>query len=220
MRCPVCGSRNVTKLKTESYKCNDCGFIFYPDRDAIIDMRDMLDASAVNDEEMEVIGEKIKTVSEEVGKKIYGEDVRNVFKLNVSFEEIANKYTTEEYVYGVFVDLKDGISGTLILIIPEHTIGKIISKYNMGVVDSLQKFAYDTIDEFKSRLGWDAGVARADVAYDNMISMINYLTSELRQDKTIVMLNYEFVSSSSEEMYGDMLFMPTKNSLGMLRRFI
>ena len=52
VRCPICGSRDVIKLKTGSYRCNSCGFVFYPSRDAIIDMRDLLTAEELTEEEI------------------------------------------------------------------------------------------------------------------------------------------------------------------------
>ncbi len=218
MRCPVCGSRNVTKLKTGSYKCNDCGFVFYPDREAIIDLRDLIDADELSDEEIEVIGERIKTASEDMGKKLYGENVSNVFRKDVTMEDIVTRYNEEEHLYGVFIDFKDDISGTLLIIIPDSDIGVILSKYEGGVIQSLKQLAKEAFEEFKNNLSWNAEITGIDIAYDNISSMLNFLTSEIGRNKTVLMLNYQFISQ--EKWRGEMIFVPSKNSLGMLRRII
>ncbi len=218
VRCPVCGSRNVTKLKTGSYRCNDCGFVFYPDREAIIDMRDLVDANELSEEEIEVIGEKIKEASEDIGKRFYGENVRNVFRKDVSMEDIVTRYDEEENLYGVFIDFKDDISGTLLIIIPESDIEIILSRYEEGIVRSLKQLAEDAFAEFKGNLSWNAEIERIDVAYDTISSMLNYLTSEIGKNKTFLMLNYQFVAQ--DKWRGEMIFVPSKNSLRMLRRII
>ncbi|NPA74918.1 MAG: hypothetical protein GXO25_02405 [Euryarchaeota archaeon] len=217
MRCPVCGSRNVTKLKTGSYRCDDCGFLFYPDRDAIIDMRDLLSGDELSPEEVESIEEDIRTATEESLENVYGENIKNVFKQEASLDKLSDKYASEEHVYGAFVDIEGDISGTIILIVPEHSLGKIIKRYNTGVVESLRQFSEDFFYEMKKILSWNADIQRIDIAYDNMLSMMNYIDSESKKHREIMMMSYEFLTDAMEN-WGDMLFLPSKNSLKLLRR--
>ncbi len=218
MRCPVCGSRNVTKLKTGSYKCNDCGFVFYPDRDAIIDLRDLVEGDELSEEEKEVIGERIKEASAELSKSLYGADMLNVFDKNTSLDEIAAKYGEEEYLYGVFIDFTGDIEGTLLLIIPEKNIGDIVSKYSGGVIESLKKLSIDSFNAFVEKLSWNASAKNVDIAYDTMNALVSYLTSEIGKDKELLVLNYQFILGSRR--YGELLFLPSKNSIKLLRRFL
>ena len=218
MRCPVCGSRNVTKLKTGSYKCNDCGFVFYPDRDAIIDLRDLVEGGDLTAEEKEVIGERIKEASTELSRSLYGAELLNVFDKNSNLDEIAAKYSGEEYLYGVFIDFTGEIEGTLLLIIPEKNIEDIVSKYSGGVIDSLKKLSLDSFNAFVKKLSWNASAKNVDIAYDTMNALVSYLTSEIGKDKELLILNYQFILGSRR--YGELLFLPSKNSIKLLRRFL
>ncbi len=218
MRCPVCGSRNVKKLKTGSYQCLDCGFIFYPERDAIIDLRDFVSADELTEEEKEVIGEKIKEAGEEMTKETYSENIKHMFKKDVSIEDIATRYRESEYLYGIFIDFEDSVSGTLLLIIPESEISGIINKYKGGVVSSLKSMARDSFEAFIKKLSWDAKIKNIDIAYDTMNALMNYLSSEVDRDKNILMLNYQLISD--EEPKGELLFLPSKNTLRLLRGFM
>ncbi len=217
MRCPVCGSRKVTKLETGSYKCNDCGFIFYPDREAIIDMRDLLTAEDLSPEEIEKIGEDIRTATEESMGQVYREDIQNVFKPAASLEDIADKYNTDEYLYGTFADIEGDVSGTVILLIPERGMAGIIKKYNTGIVLSLKRFTNEYLEEMGKILNWRIKIKNVDVVHDTMISIMNYITSEAKKKREMMLMSYEFLSSTKEN-YGDMIFLPTKNSLKMLGR--
>jgi len=218
MRCPVCGSRNVKKLKTGSYQCLDCGFIFYPERDAIIDLRDFVSADELTEEEKEVIGEKIKEAGEEMTKETYSDDIKHMFKKDVSIEDIATRYRESEYLYGIFIDFEDSVSGTLLLIIPESEISGIINKYKGGVVSSLKSMARDSFEAFIKKLSWDAKIKNIDIAYDTMNALMNYLSSEVDRDKNILMLNYQLISD--EKPKGELLFLPSKNTLRLLRGFM
>ena len=218
MRCPVCGSRNVKKLKTGSYQCLDCGFIFYPERDAIIDLRDFVSADELSEEEKEIIGEKVKEAGEEMTKETYSEDIKHMFRKDVSLEDIATRYGEGEYLYGIFIDFEDSVSGTLLLIIPESEVSGIINKYKGGVVSSLKSMARDSFEAFIKKLSWDAKIKNIDIAYDTMNALMNYLSSEVDRDKNILMLNYQLISD--EKPKGELLFLPSKNTLRLLRGFM
>ena len=132
-------------------------------------------------------------------------------------QDLSNKYSSEDYLYGAFMEIDGEISGTIIIIVPEHSLSAIIKRYGVGIVDSLKKFSQDYFEELRKILNWNATVKRIDISYDTMISMMNYILSETRNDQEIFMMSYEFLSPTLEN-YGDMLFLPTKNSLRLLKR--
>ncbi len=216
MRCPVCGSRNVSKLQTGSYKCNDCGFVFYPDRDAIIDMRDMIDPSELSEEEMSVIGEHMAGASEDLGRMIYGEDIKNIFRGNVEIGEIAEKYSEEEKIYGVFIDFEGNLTGTILIILSEKDV-RAITQGKRGMIHTLRSLARDAFMEFSNKLNLDAEIKRIDVAYDSITSMVNYLNGEMKKKKAFI-LNYELHSDGMWK--GDIIIIPGKESLDFIKSLL
>ncbi len=217
MRCPVCGSRKVTKLKTGSFRCEDCGFIFYPDREAIIDMRDLLPSDEIDEETVVEIGEDIRVATEESMGELYSENIKNIFKPGATLEDIGNKYDAEEYVYGTFADMQGEISGTLILIIPERGLREIVKRYGSGIVGSLKKLTREYFNRMCAIFECNSELTSIDVVHDTMLSIMNYIISERGKEHEMMMMSYEFMSATMEH-YGDMLFLPTKNSLRSLRR--
>ena len=216
MRCPVCGSRNVKRLKTGSYKCEDCGFVFYEERDAIIDMRDLLDADSFSEEEISAVGEHMKAASQDLSRRIYGDEVRSVFRGNIQLDEMAEKYG-EENLYGVFIDFEGKISGTILIVMSEENVKKITSGEEHGIIHALRFLAREAFKEFVDRLSWDAEIKRIDVAYDSVSALIDYLNSEMKNRNAFIM-NYELLSDGN--WHGDIIIMPSKDSLEILREFV
>ncbi len=218
-RCPVCASRNVKKLKTGSFKCETCGFIFYPTREAIIDMRDLVAPEDFSEEEVEALGEKFKEVATPISKRIFGENTKGVFtKLN-SIEDMMAQYDENDMVYGVFVDFNGELKGTLLVIIPEENIPEIMKVYgDTGVIDCLKKFGADAAEDFKSRLGKVLHTSNIDIAYDTIPSMMNYLLSDLGSDRDLMFLNIKLVMDSTS--LGDIIFVPKKESMAALKSLI
>ncbi len=215
MRCPVCGSRNVKKLKTGSYKCNECGFVFYPERDAIIDLRDLVDTNTISDEDIEGIGESVKIHADELGRELFGENTKNIFARLDSPDELVDRYGDEEKVYGVFITFKGDVEGTMLLIVPEQNVEDVISE-NRGLFESLREVAEKSFKMFSRATKLKAEPVEIDIAYDDMVNIINFLTSEIGDSKELALFNYRF--SGNDKNYGEVIFVPSKNSLGVLRR--
>ncbi len=217
VRCPVCGSRDVTKLKTGNYRCNSCGLVFYPERDAIVDMRDLIESNDLTPEEIVAVGEKIKDASELIGKKMFGENIRKVFKDMHSIEEVVSQYDENQMVYGVFVDFKGSIKGIFLIIIPEDDALRMMKKYGSDIVTSLKKFGEEAGEYFKTKSSIDVEIGDVYIAYDNISSIMNYLLSEVGENKSLL-LNVKFIFENTKE--GDMIFALKKESINLLRNII
>ena len=219
VRCPVCGSRDVTKLPTGSYKCNSCGITFYPERDAIIDMRDLIDSKELTPEEKDAITEKIGNASHPIGKKIFGENVQRVVRDVSSIDDIISQYDENDMAYGIFIDFNGDIDGTFLIIIPEKNALKIAKEHGgESLIKSLKNFGRESVLKFKNELKINISVGDVHIAYDNIISMRNYLLSEIRDRLDIFLLNVKF--KYGIENRGDLIIMPSRKSINYLKKII
>jgi len=212
VRCPICGSRDVTKLKTGSYRCNSCRFVFYPTRDAIVDMRDLLSGDELTEEEIEALGEKITQTSESISKKVFGENARNVFKTLSSLDEILSQYDENARVFGIFADFKGNIKGTFLITVAEEDANNIKKAYNEeDVVKALKSFGIDAAKKFEKNFRNYLELEKIDVAYDTIPSMMNYLISEMAGDKNVMFLNVKLFVDKTQK--GEIIFVPQKESI-------
>ncbi len=219
VRCPICGSRDVTKLKTGSYKCNSCGFVFYPTRDAIVDMRDLLSGDELTEEEIEVLGEKITESSESITKKVFGENTKNVFKTMSSLDEILSQYDENARVFGIFADFKGNIKGTFLITVAEDDADNIKRAYGEDdVVRALKSFGIDAAKKFEENFKNYLELEKIDVAYDTIPSMMNYLISELSGDRNVMFLNVKLFVDKRQK--GEIIFVPQKESIKYLKVFL
>ena len=140
MKCPICGSTNVTKLKTGSYRCNDCGFVFYPTREVIIDMRDLLTGNELTEKEINELGEKIKEQTKDMSEKIFGKNTKNVFRALSSLDEILAQYNEDDRVFGIFADFSGSVKGTVMVMVQENEIDTIRKIYRRGgIIEALKE---------------------------------------------------------------------------------
>ena len=218
VRCPVCGSRNVTKLKTGNYKCNSCGLVFYPDRDAIVDMRDLIDADSLTPEEIVAVGEKIKDASEPIGRKMFGENIQKVFRDVHSIDDVVSQYDEKQMVYGIFVDFKGKIKGIFLIIIPEEEALKTMKRYNAGIIDSLKKFGKEAVMDFEEKSSFEIEIEDVYIAYDNILSIMNYLLSEIGDNKGLLLLNVKFILDDTK--MGEVIFAPKKEYVNILKSIV
>ena len=219
VRCPICGSRDVTKLKTGSYRCNACGFVFYPTRDAIVDMRDLLSGEELTEEEIKALGERITETSESLSKKVFGGDVKNIFKTLSSLDEILAQYDENARVFGIFADFKGNIKGTFLITVAENDAENIKKAYNEDdIIKALKDFGIDAAKRFEENFKNYLELERIDVAYDTIPSMMNYLISEMSGNRNVVYLNVKLFIDNAPK--GDMIFIPQKESIKYLKSFL
>lgn len=195
VKCPLCGSEDVTKLKTGSYRCNSCGIVFYPSEDVIIDMRDLIEPDMLKEEEI------------------------NIFSEVKGIEEILSRYSEEEQVYGIFMDLKGSIEGTLFMVITKKEAKRVKELYNEGgIIISLYKFGEQVAQMFKERLKGNITIEEIDIAYDTITSMMNYILSEVGRAKNNKFLNVRLVQNKTHR--GEILFVPQKESIKYLESLL
>ncbi len=216
MKCPICGSRDVTKLKTGSYRCNSCGFIFYPTRDAIIDMRDLLTPEELTEEEIKEIGNRIRESAKPVGEKIFGEKLKNVFRSINSLDEILAQYDENDRVFGIFADFTGHIKGTFLIMVHENDVERIKNVFSQeGVIGALKSFGMSIANSFKENFKEQLEVERIDIAYDTIPSMINYLISEIAGDREVMFLNVKMFVDRMPK--GEIIFVPQRESIKYLK---
>jgi len=219
VRCPICGSRDVTKLKTGSYRCNSCGFVFYPTRDAIVDMRDLLSGEELTEEEIEALGEKITETSKPISQKVFGENVRNIFKTLSSLDEILAQYDENARVFGIFADFKGNIKGTFLITVAEDDADNIKRAYKENdIVKALKAFGMDAAKRFEENFKNYLELERIDVAYDTIPSMMNYLISEMAGNRNVMYLNVKLFVDNAQR--GEIIFVPQKESIKYLKSFL
>ena len=219
VKCPLCGSEDVTKLKTGSYRCNSCGIVFYPSEETIIDMRDLIAPDQLTEEEINRLGERMKDVAESVAKDVFSGKIESVFSGVRNIEEILSKYEEDERVYGIFMDFEGGVNGILFTLIPEKDAPRVKDIYKeSNTVISLYKFGESIAKMFRGRLGGDIDVREIDVAYDSIPSMMNYLLSEVGSVKNRMFLNVRLLYNRSPK--GEILFVPQKDSMKTLKRLL
>ncbi len=215
MKCPICGSTNVTKLKTGSYRCNDCGFVFYPTREVIIDMRDLLTGDELTEEEINELGKKIKEQTKDMSEKIFGKNAKNVFRALSSLDEILAQYNEDEKVFGIFADFSGSVKGTVVIMVKENeidTVRKIYKKENL--IEALKELGKETAEGFKEIFKEDIMLEEVDIAYDTIPSMINYLISEIAGEKNMI-LNVKMLVDKAPK--GEIIFVPQKESIKYLK---
>ncbi len=219
VKCPLCGSENVTKLKTGSYRCNSCGIVFYPSEEVIIDMRDLISAEQLTEEEINRLGERMRDFAEPVAREIFPNEVKNVFGGVRSIEDILSQYDENERVYGIFIDFRGTISGTLFMIITEKDTERVSKLYNENsVILALYKFGEQIATLFGEKLSGEIEVKEIDVAYDTIPSMMNYLLSEVGKVKNSMFLNVRLVYNKTPR--GEILFVPQKESIKSLKSLL
>ncbi len=219
IKCPLCGSEDVTKLKTGSYRCNSCGIVFYPSEEVIIDMRDLIEADQLTEEEINLLGEKMKDTAESVTSQIFEEKVENVFSGVRSIEEILSKYDENEHVYGIFIDFQGDVGGTLFMILTEKDVPRVKELYGEeDMILSLYKFGQQIAEIFKKNLNGNIDVQEIDVAFDSVPSMMNYLLSEVGKVKENIFLNVRLVHNKTAR--GEILFVPQKESVKSLKTLL
>jgi len=218
MKCPICGSTNVTKLKTGSYRCNDCGFVFYPTREVIIDMRDLLTGDELTEEEINELGEKMKEQTRDVSEKIFGKNAKNVFRALTSLDEILAQYNEDDRVFGIFADFSGSVKGTIMIMVQEieiDTIRKIYGKES--VIEALKDLGKETVERFKDMFKEDIILEGIDIAYDTIPSIINYLISEIAGEKNTI-LNVKMLVDKAPK--GEIIFVPQKDSVKYLKSIL
>ncbi len=215
MKCPICGSTNVTKLKTGSYRCNDCGFVFYPTKEVIIDMRDLLTGDELTEEEINELGEKIKEQTKDVSEKIFGKNAKNVFRALSSLDEILAQYNEDDRVFGIFADFSGSVKGTVMVMVQENEIDTIRKIYKKdGIIEALKELGKETARGFKDIFKEDIILEGVNIAYDTIPSMINYLISELAGEKNMI-LNVKMLVDRVPK--GEIIFVPQKESIKYLK---
>ncbi len=215
MKCPICGSTNVTKLKTGSYRCNDCGFVFYPTREVIIDMRDLLTGDELTEEEINELGEKIKEQTENVSERIFGKSAKNVFRALSSLDEILAQYNENDRVFGIFADFSGSVKGTVMIMVQENEIDTIRKIYKKdGIIESLKELGKETAEGFKEIFQDDLFLEGVDIAYDTIPSIINYLISEIAGERNMI-LNVKMIVDKAPK--GEIIFVPQKDSIKYLK---
>ncbi|ADD07861.1 hypothetical protein [Candidatus Aciduliprofundum boonei] len=215
MKCPICGSTNVTKLKTGSYRCNDCGFVFYPTREVIIDMRDLLTGDELTEEEINELGEKIKEQTENVSEKIFGKSAKNVFRALSSLDEILAQYNEDDRVFGIFADFSGSVKGTVMIMVQENEIDIIKKIYRKKeVIEALKQLGKETAEGFKEIFQDDLFLEGVDIAYDTIPSIINYLISEIAGERNMI-LNVKMIVDKAPK--GEIIFVPQKDSIKYLK---
>ncbi|EDY34509.1 hypothetical protein ABOONEI_34 [Aciduliprofundum boonei T469] len=215
MKCPICGSTNVTKLKTGSYRCNDCGFVFYPTREVIIDMRDLLTGDELTEEEINELGEKIKEQTENVSEKIFGKSAKNVFRALSSLDEILAQYNEDDRVFGIFADFSGSVKGTVMIMVQENEIDIIKKIYRKKeIIEALKQLGKETAEGFKEIFQDDLFLEGVDIAYDTIPSIINYLISEIAGERNMI-LNVKMIVDKAPK--GEIIFVPQKDSIKYLK---
>ncbi len=215
MKCPICGSTNVTKLKTGSYRCNDCGFVFYPTREVIIDMRDLLTGDELTEEEINELGEKIKEQTENVSEKIFGKNAKNVFRALSSLDEILAQYNEDDRVFGIFADFSGSVKGTVMIMVQENEIDIIKKIYRKKeIIEALKQLGKETAEGFKEIFQDDLFLEGVDIAYDTIPSIINYLISEIAGERNMI-LNVKMIMDKAPK--GEIIFVPQKDSIKYLK---
>ncbi len=215
MKCPICGSTNVTKLKTGSYRCNDCGFVFYPTREVIIDMRDLLTGDELTEEEINELGEKIKEQTENVSERIFGKSAKNVFRALSSLDEILAQYNEDDRVFGIFADFSGSVKGTVMIMVQENEIDIIKKIYRKKeVIEALKQLGKETAEGFKEIFQDDLFLEGVDIAYDTIPSIINYLISEIAGERNMI-LNVKMIVDKAPK--GEIIFVPQKDSIKYLK---
>ncbi len=215
MKCPICGSTNVTKLKTGSYRCNDCGFVFYPTREVIIDMRDLLTGDELTEEEINELGEKIKEQTENVSERIFGKSAKNVFRALSSLDEILAQYNENDRVFGIFADFSGSVKGTVMIMVQENEIDIIKKIYRKKeVIEALKQLGKETAEGFKEIFQDDLFLEGVDIAYDTIPSIINYLISEIAGERNMI-LNVKMIVDKAPK--GEIIFVPQKDSIKYLK---
>jgi|GEM_PF-1983313 len=219
IKCPLCGSEDVTKLKTGSYRCNSCGVVFYPSEEVIIDMRDLIEPDMLTEEEINILGEKMKDTVENLTQQIFEEDVKNIFSGVKSIEEILSQYSEEEQVYGIFMDFKGTIGGTLFMVITQKDAEKVKELYSeKNTIISLYKFGDQVAQMFKEQLKGNITLEEIDIAYDTIPSMMNYILSEVGRTKNNMFLNVRLMYNKTPR--GEILFVPQKESIKSLKSLL
>ncbi len=215
MKCPICGSTDVTKLKTGSYRCNDCGFVFYPTREVIIDMRDLLTGDELTEEEINELGEKIKEQTENVSERIFGKSAKNVFRALSSLDEILAQYNENDRVFGIFADFSGSVKGTVMIMVQENEIDIIKKIYRKKeVIEALKQLGKETAEGFKEIFQDDLFLEGVDIAYDTIPSIINYLISEIAGERNMI-LNVKMIVDKAPK--GEIIFVPQKDSIKYLK---
>ncbi len=215
MKCPICGSTNVTKLKTGSYRCNDCGFVFYPTREVIIDMRDLLTGDELTEEEINELGEKIKEQTDNVSERIFGKSAKNVFRALSSLDEILAQYNENDRVFGIFADFSGSVKGTVMIMVQENEIDMIKKIYRKKeVIEALKQLGKETAEGFKEIFQDDLFLEGVDIAYDTIPSIINYLISEIAGERNMI-LNVKMIVDKAPK--GEIIFVPQKDSIRYLK---
>ena len=215
MKCPICGSTNVTKLKTGSYRCNDCGFVFYPTREVIIDMRDLLTGDELTEEEINELGEKIKEQTDNVSERIFGKSAKNVFRALSSLDEILAQYNENDRVFGIFADFSGSVKGTVMIMVQENEIDMIKKIYRKKeVIEALEQLGKETAEGFKEIFQDDLFLEGVDIAYDTIPSIINYLISEIAGERNMI-LNVKMIVDKAPK--GEIIFVPQKDSIRYLK---
>lgn len=217
--CPICGSKDVTKLKTGSYRCNSCGFVFYPTRDAIIDMRDLLTAEELTEEEINKLGKKIEESTSPIGEEVFGGKLKNVFRSLNSLDEILAQYNEDDRVFGIFVDFVGNIRGTFLIMVHENSVNIIKKAYGKEtIVEALKIFGTSIASKFKKNFRDYLEIEKIDIAYDTILSMINYLISDIAGDREVMFLNVKMQTEQSPR--GEIIFVPQKESIKYLKRLL
>ena len=220
VKCPFCGSEDVTKLKTGSYRCNSCGIVFYPSEVPIIDMRDLVEADMLTEEEVNLLGEKIADVAEPIEKDVFKEEVETIFQGMSSLEDILSRYDENEKVFGIFIDFKGDVKGTLFVILPAKEMVRILEGDEDELVETLQTFGTKIAGVFQGKMQGRVYLDEIDIAYDNIPSMMNYLLSEVGKIQNHLLFNVRLMGRKTSK--GEIIFVPQKDSVkslkGLLRR--
>ncbi len=218
VKCPICGSTNVTKLKTGSYRCNDCGFVFYPTEEVIIDMRDLLSGEELTEEEIKILGEQIKERTDVVGKMLFGKDTKSVFRTLNSLDEILAQYSEDERVFGIFADFSGTVKGTIVVMVQDEDVDLIKKIYKKDrITDALKSFGKYTAKKFQEVFKENVMLDNIDIAYDTIPSMINYIISEIAGEKNMI-LNVKMLVDKAPK--GEIIFVPQKESIKYLKSFL
>ena len=218
MKCPICDSTNVTKLKTGSYRCNECGFVFYPTREVILDMRDLLTGDELTEEEINELGEKMKEQTRDVSEKIFGKNSKNVFRALTSLDEILAQYNEDDRVFGIFADFSGSVKGTIMIMVQEIEIDSIREIYRKKeIIEALKELGKETFDKFKEIFKEDIVLEGVDIAYDTIPSIINYLISEIAGEKNTI-LNVKMLVDKAPK--GEIIFVPQKDSVKYLKSIL
>ena len=155
--------------------------------------------------------DKSKGSPEHIGKKLLEKNVQKVFKDIHSIGDFVSQYGEKQLVYGIFVDFTGDIKGIFLIIIPEDDALRIVREYKGGIVDSLKEFGKVSGKEFKKKSSLNIKIKDVNIAYDNILSIINYLLSEVGENKSLLLLNVKFIFENTKK--GDAIFVPKNNML-------